>query len=153
MKHYEGLLMASYIAHKSNCKRRKIGAAILDSSNTYICAANKAAIACEECHRDTCPAVHAEVGAIQNAYEFKALGSATTMYVWAEVPCHQCLSFIKLHSDISIIYCLTPESYSVEYKLSEGRLEDIVKRREYAKNLNISIIEIDRKEVLDYELS
>ena len=138
----------------STCKRRKIAAIIPNRGNgplSYI-GSNNPTGSLHCCSRDKgiCPAIHAEVDVVIKAKTQVIL--STELYLWAETPCHQCLSFIRRHSFIDTVYCLTTESYGSEYPLVLDRKEEIAFRDEYAKSINLTIVKLDREEILEYEL-
>jgi deoxycytidylate deaminase len=143
------MLAAMFTAMDSKCHRRKIGCVLVDDvyeelvSKGYNSCANN----CESCERlnpnNVCPAVHAEVNAISHGFS----SSPNEMYIWSEVPCHQCLSYIAIYSDIATIYCLSGESYYELYP--HVNQEAIRMRKEYALELGMIIIELDRAEIME----
>lgn len=149
---FENLLQAREASKLSNCLRRQIGVAIPVAGET-LWGYNNSAVPCTECHRETCSAVHAEVQATVRSIEAKKNLDTCGLYIWAEVPCHACLSFIKKFSTVAIIYCLSPESYTKQYHLNSTRIEEIKSRKEYARSLGLVILEQDMEEIEDYELS
>ena len=151
-QHFESMLSARSVCQYSNCAKRKI-ACIVPVGTDEIWGYNNVLQSCPTCSRETCGAIHAEQAAIAQLLYLHEGQDATKMYLWAEVPCKQCLNFIRRYSGISIIYCLSPESYLTEYPVIARRSEEILDRRKYAKSLGISIIELDREEIIEYELS
>lgn len=147
--------MAKEAQRHSNCLRRQIGVAIPvcnDPDNVYT-NANCSPVTCEVCTRDfACPAIHAEVKAVSSMDRIDYY-DCKTLYIWAEVPCHNCLSYIFTRSAIREIFCLIPEKYAKIYPPVFTNTERIVARKLYAKRLGIDVIQIDPEEVLQYELS
>jgi deoxycytidylate deaminase len=150
---FDLMLEARKASLYSNCKRRKIGVTLPGPHDENIWGYNNTMLGCPTCDREKCPATHAEVMAIQQAIYCKADREITKLYIWAEVPCHQCLNFIRRYSAVALIFCLSPESYFTEYPVIARRSEEISARREFAKSLGLSITELDREEILQYELS
>lgn len=140
------MLLARDHARTSRCRRRKIGA-VLTIENIFFLGINSIIKGCDECTREKgyCPAIHAEVRVITAALHNKIDPTGATLYIWSEIPCHQCLTFLAQHFCKSI-YCLTPESYIIEYdKLCKSQIEA---RREYSTSLGLVVIELDRNELL-----
>lgn len=152
-KDFDLMLSAKDAKETSNCLRRSIGVAIPTLDGDTIWGANKSKITCKSCHRETCSAVHAEVEAIVRALKYQREIDIKKLYIWAEVPCHACLSFIASYSTIDLVYCLMPSTYAIEYPSIDRRSDEIKDRRRYAKALGITIVELDREEVIEYELS
>lgn len=150
--HFQRMLIAKKVCQYSNCQKRKISA-IVPSGDDTIWGYNNVLKICPTCNRETCGAIHAEQAVIMQLLYLQIQQSVNTMYVWAEPPCKQCLNFIRRHSSISVVYCLSPESYLTEYPVIARRTEEIRERRQYALSLGISIIELDREEIIAYELS
>jgi len=153
LEDFDLMLQAHEVAKYSNCLRRQIGVVIPAPDGDVIWGANKSAVTCGTCHRETCSAVHAEVAAILRYYPHTQRLENRKLYIWAEVPCNQCLSFISTYSNIDIVYCLMPSTYAVEYPSILQREQEIKDRKTYAKVLGITIVELDREEVIEYELS
>jgi deoxycytidylate deaminase len=149
---FEYLLEAREASKLSNCLRRQIGVALPVEGET-LWGHNSSTLPCPTCHRETCSALHAEVQAVVRAIEAKKNLDTCGLYIWAEVPCHACLSFIKKFSTVAIIYCLSPESYTKQYHLDSTRIEEIKSRKLYARSLGIIILEQDMEEIEEYELS
>lgn len=149
---FDLMLSTNEAAKQSNCLKRKIGVVVPVGQGETVFGYNTSAEPCQTCHRSTCSAVHAEVVAVTNLIMFQENRGASSLYIWAEVPCHACLSFIRRYSSITRVYCLSAESYLTEYPLIARRSEEISQRRGYAKSLGIDIIELDREELLQYEL-
>jgi len=143
-----GMLLARESARSSRCQRRRIGA-VVHTYKTYYIGYNSPAIVCKECTRlkGVCPAVHAEVSAITMCLRQSHRDIIAELFVWSEIPCLQCLSFIHQTGLIYNIYCLTPESYQVEYP--HLCYEDIERRRVFAADLGILVHELDREYLLD----
>lgn len=157
-RNFDLILKAKSAASWSNCTRRKIGVAIPyndpdDSSEEIAIAANTTQKTDQCCTRSAgpCPAIHAEVNAILNLGLSRYL--AEELYIWAEVPCHQCLSFIHKQTYIREIFCLSPESYGKEYPRVLDRTSEIQLRYAYADSLGIDVHKLDAEEILEYELS
>ena len=150
---FDLMLEARKASLYSNCKRRKIGVTLPGPHDENIWGYNNTIKGCPTCDRDKCPATHAEVMAIQQAIYCKADREITKLFIWAEVSCHQCLNYIRRYSAIALIFCLSPESYFTEYPVIARRSEEISARREFAKSLGLSIVELDREEIVQYELS
>lgn len=150
IKTFDIMLEARAISENSNCLRRKIGV-IIPAGEDQVIGYNFSAIQCKECNRPTCPAVHAEVRAISILNTHYKI-YADKLYIWAEIPCKQCLSYIALHSKIRTIHCLSTDSYSKEYPIISDRKEEILARRTFARSLGIETNELDREEIIDYEL-
>ena len=146
------MLTAKNVTQYSNCGKRKI-ACVVPVGGDEIWGYNNVLQKCAVCSRETCGAIHAEQAAVAQLIYLKEAHNATKMYLWAEPPCMQCLNFIRRYTAISIIYCLSPESYKTEYPIVARRSEEILCRRMYAKSLGISIIELDREEIIEYDLS
>lgn len=149
--HFQRMLIAKKVCSYSNCQKRKI-AAIVPVGDDTIWGYNNVLKPCPACNRESCGAIHAEQSVIMQLLYLRLQQECTTMYVWAEPPCKQCLNFIRRHSAISVVYCLSPESYLTEYPIIARRTEEIKERRQYAQSLGIAIIELDREEILQYEL-
>ena len=148
------MLHAREASAQSNCLKRKVGVCIpLYGGEETRWGANQSGLACTICERDTCPALHAEVNAILKAIYEQEERAIDTLYIWAEVSCRACLSFIKRYSTVRTIYCLSPESYFTEYPVIARRSEEIRQRKIYAAALGIEIIELDREEIIEHELS
>lgn len=148
------MLQARDVRQYSNCSKRHIACVIpLGVKDDTLWGYNNVMQPCKTCSRETCGAIHAEQHAIAQLMYHRLQFETTKMYLWAEPPCMQCLNFINRFSAISIIYCLSPESYLTEYPLIARRTDEIRQRREYAESLGISIIELDREEILEHELS
>lgn len=148
---FKHMLEAKQVCQYSNCHRRKIGVVLVAGSDT-IWGYNNTTLTCITCKRETCGAIHAEQSAILQAIYIREAQNITDLFIWAEPPCLQCLNFIKRYSAINRIYCLSPESYLTEYPIIARRSEEILERRAYARSLGISIIELDREEILEHEL-
>lgn len=148
---FKFMLTAKNVTQYSNCGKRKI-ACVVPVGGDEIWGYNNVLQKCAICSRETCGAIHAEQAAVTQLIYLKEARNATKMYLWAESPCMQCLNFIRRYTAISSIYCLSPESYKTEYPIIARRSEEILCRRMYAKSLGISIIELDREEILEYEL-
>ena len=153
IKDFDLMLNAKEARETSNCLRRHIGVAIPTRDEETIWGANKSGLACTKCHRETCSAVHAEVEALIRALKHQKEIDIKKLYIWAEVPCQHCLSFISSYSSIDLGYCLLPSSYATEYPAILQRTEEIRQRKNYAHTLGITIVELDREEVIEYELS
>ncbi len=160
-KDFQRMLKAREFSSYSTCQRRKIGvyipvAVIKDSDNpsSYlsVLAANhpQSTIHCCKREQGICPALHAEVVAVTNLRECRY--NCRDLYIWAETPCHQCLSFIRRNSHISRIICLSTESYAVEYPLVDHKKDEIALRDSYAKELGFDVVKLDREEILNSEL-
>jgi len=152
-KDFDLMLSAKAAKETSNCLRRSIGVAIPTIDGDTIWGANKSKIQCPSCHRETCSAVHAEVEAVVRALKHQREIDIKKLYIWAEVPCHACLSFIASYSSIDLVYCFMPSTYAPEYPSILQRAQEIEDRKTYAKALGITIVELDREEVIEYELS
>lgn len=151
--HLEMMLQAKSAGFNSTCSRRKIGVYIPvpgTEDTIAIQANNNPQSICQCCMRESnvCPAIHAEVNAVMNLGTFRF--SVYKLYIWAETPCHQCLSFIRRYSHITDIYCLTTESYGIIYPRVLDRTSEIRLRDEYADSLGFQIHKLDVKEILDY---
>lgn len=149
---FEYMLQTYQASQQSTCLRRKIGVVVPVGHGETIFGYNTSPEPCATCHRSTCQAIHAEVTAVTMLIMTQENRAVTSLYIWAEVPCHACLSYIRRYSSIARIYCLSPESYLTEYPLIARRSEEITQRRVYAKSLGIDIIELDREEIIQYEL-
>jgi len=150
---FKFMLTAKNVTQYSNCGKRKIACVIpIDSRKKTLWGYNNVLKLCKVCRRETCGAIHAEQHAVAQLIYHRLQFDVSKMYLWAEPPCMQCLNFINRFSAISTIYCLSPESYSTEYPLIARRTDEIRQRREYAESLGISIIELDREEILEHEL-
>ena len=149
---FENMLLTYEASKQSNCLKRKIGVVVPVGHGETVFGYNISPEPCTACHRNTCSAIHAEVTAVTMLIMTQENRAATSLYIWAEVPCHACLSFIRRYSSIAKVYCLSPESYLTEYPLIARRSEEILQRRSYAKSLGIDIIELDREEIMQYEL-
>ena len=152
----EMMLQAKSASFNSTCARRKIGVYIPvpGTEDTIAVQANNNPQSTKQCcmrEANVCPSIHAEVNAVMNlgAYKYQVF----KLYIWAETPCHQCLSFIRRHSAITDIYCLTTESYGVEYSRVLDRTSEIRLRDDYADSLGFQIHKLDVKEIKEYELS
>jgi deoxycytidylate deaminase len=152
---FQRMLKAKELDWLSNCTRRKIGVYIplpADSDGAMFAAigGNSTQQTNHCCKRDIgiCPAVHAEVNAIMNLGRQRL--EAKALYIWAEIPCHACLSYIRRFSSIRDIYCLTTESYGIEYPRVLDRIPEIKLREEYASMLDLNLHQLDAKEI--YEL-
>lgn len=150
----QAMLKAKEAGILSNCSRRKIGVYIPIRDKTYHAAfgSNNALNTSQCCTREIgiCPALHAEVNAIINLG--KDILKADNLYIWAEIPCHGCLSYIKRNSFIRDIFCLTTESYGREYPRVLDRTAEIALRLKYASLLGIDIHRLDAEEIRQYEL-
>jgi deoxycytidylate deaminase len=149
------MLTAKDLDWLSNCARRKIGVYIPlpvdnDDASYSSIGGNIVQSTKQCCTRDLgiCPAIHAEVNAILNLGSRKY--EASRLYIWAEVPCHACLSFIRRQSFIRDIFCLTADSYGVEYPRVLDRKPEIKLREEYATILDLRLHILDREEILEY---
>lgn len=153
--HFVNMLKAREFKQLSNCKRRQIGVYIPINKDSVTSAIGFNSTPSEEtcCKRDLgyCTAIHAEVSAILNLGGHK--NSASSLYIWAETPCLACLSFIKTKSFIRTIYCLTAESYALEYPAVMHRPIDLQYRMEHAQSLGLDVVRLDAKEIEEYELS
>lgn len=146
------MLQAKRASQHSTCLKRKIGVAIPYVAEETMWGYNGAAKPCKVCERETCPATHAEVVAINTFISTNTMHTLTTLYIWAEIPCRQCLSYIKRYSSIRQIFCLNRESYGKEYPSVLSRKDEINQRKEYAQAIGIRITELDREEILEHEL-
>lgn len=144
------MLKAKQAASYSNCTKRKIGCIVEVDEVFY--GFNTVEQLCPDCSRETCGAVHAEVSAVSQLLRNRKDRQATELFLWAEPPCLQCLNYIKRYSLIRKIYCLSPESYRIEYPLIERRTSEITQRRKYADLIGVKITELDMEEILSYEL-
>lgn len=148
------MLKAKKVSQQSNCDRRKIGAVISNGSSEVVWGWNDRGDTTHICTRELgfCPAIHAEVMAIQNLqYSGQRIGDS--IFVWCEIPCHNCLNFIAKYSRVRRVYCLSLDSYKVEYPRVSERSSEVTNRRAYARSLGIDVIELDREEILEHELS
>lgn len=151
MTNFTHMLMARDVAQYSNCAKRHIGC-VSFTGDSYIFGYNSVVNKCTTCSRETCGAIHAEQMLIIHLMERKSFKSVDNLYLWAEVPCIQCLNFLKRYSSIRTVFCLTPQSYAAEYPLIEQRLNEILQRRALARELGITIVEYNREEILNHEL-
>jgi deoxycytidylate deaminase len=154
-RNFRNILKANELQYLSNCTRRKIGVYIPIPDDDCVLSAiagNAVQSTIHCCMRDAgiCPAVHAEVRAINNLGSQRY--SATELYIWAEIPCHACLSYIHQYSYIRDIYCLTQESYGNEYPRVLDRTSEIKLRKDYATVLGIDVHELDAEEIKEYGL-
>jgi deoxycytidylate deaminase len=145
VKPSEYLLMAKSLSEGSKCWRRKIATVIpipCTQGEVRVGINGFSNFVCNDCTRMIeCPALHSEVQAIINCRPFNSL--VRDLYVWAEVPCLNCLSFIHHQSEITTIYCLAPSLYEQFYGRVKDYSERIALRRAYAKRLELTVIEID----------
>lgn len=139
----EYLLIAKQVGEVSLCKRRKIGVVLFYPFSREISTGVNGfkELTCDSCTRTIeCPAIHAEVEAILNMQTFARL--ATKLYIWAEVPCLNCLSFISHQTSVRDIYCLHPSLYYQYYERVKDYHENLTLRRNYAKKLGITLHEL-----------
>lgn len=136
VRHY--MLIAKQVSQLSNCNRRKIGA-VVEHDGVYVIGSNGTKGKCKCCNREVgdCPAVHAEVDAILQLPQ----GISGTLYIWAEVPCVQCINFIATYTEIKMIHCLTRNTYAREYPRVLSYGPSILQRRALAKRHDITIIQ------------
>lgn len=146
-------------AYASDCDRRQIGVYIpikVDSIKEDLIASigvNSPMSKQHCCNRETgdCPAIHAEVYAIMHLGSHRS--EASTIYVWAETPCLNCLSFIKRFSSITRIVCLITQSYGKQYPRVLDRTAEIAKRDSYAQTLGLDVVKLDIEEIIQNEFS
>jgi deoxycytidylate deaminase len=104
--------IAKLCSTSSLCNRRKIGVLIRNSTTDDIHYNYNYSPDCDYCTRTTeCPAIHAEIYTIATSPK----GFYDELYIYAEVPCKNCLSYIHSFSSIRKIYCLNPYLYSKDY--------------------------------------
>lgn len=152
------MLLAKGASQNSNCKRRKIGVviegidSIYEGDRLYILGSNNASLSCKSCNREMgdCPAEHAEVNAIEKLPKDIKISGA--LYIWAEVPCMQCLNVIAIKTNIKQIHCLSAKSYSEEYPRVKNYGPSIVNRKAYATLLGLTITQHDREKILQAEV-
>jgi len=151
-ENFNHMLQAREASTYSVCLKRKVGVCIDVAGDESVWGFNAASEPCTVCMRESCPAIHAEVRACLTLLAEKANRLARSLCIWSEIPCRQCISFIHQTTSIRQIFCLSPESYKIEYPLIERRTEEIQIRRVYAKNLGFDVIELDREEIVEYGL-
>lgn len=144
-KHLRFLRVAKFAGESSKCKRRQIGAVLAKDQYKYIKRSNSPSLPCAECTKTThkeCPAIHAEAACVVESGHTAMY--CKDLYVFSEVPCLQCLSYIKKYSGVENIYCLTPESYAPFYPavLDPWRLDQIEERKSYAHRLGFRVFEL-----------
>lgn len=141
----EQMLLARETSKESTCQRRKIGV-VISNAGTYVTGSNGPLHVCNCCNRELgdCPAIHAEQDAISKLPRW----TAGTLFIWAEVPCVQCLNFIAATTDIENIHCLTSKSYVVEYPRVKTYSLSLQNRLALANKLNLTIHQHDRDEIL-----
>lgn len=155
-KDFESMIQAKHVGQlTSNCGRRKIGVYIPlnspelgDIAFTGSNATQSTKQCCGSATNGICTAIHAEVNAVVNLRGYRYL--VDSLYIWAETPCHNCLSFIRRYSHITKIYCLSTESYGIEYPRVNDRTSEIRLRDEYAADLGFQIHKLDVKEIEEY---
>lgn len=143
MTHFDYMKLAKASSLKSKCLRRKIGCVITGSGFASITGVNHSDVlhSCSECKRDLeCPAIHAEIDAIMSLPN--EMYKAKDLYVYAEVPCLNCLSMIAHLTNITKIYCLHPSYYSSIYPRVSTYQHKIAARKEYAHKLGLAVIEL-----------
>lgn len=146
----DGMILARMAAESSNCHRRKIGAAInITHNKTWYMGSNNSPISCIDCTRLTgiCPAIHAEQSALLPAVANQVEPLTGVMFVWSEIPCETCLSFIRRTECVGMIYCLSPLSYRDAYP--HLNWDSIAYRTEFAKRLGLVIVELDMHKIME----
>jgi len=150
VNHNHYMLQARDFAVHSNCLRRRIGV-VFRYPGFMFTGANAPTVKCRACNRakGDCPAIHAEVKTLLLAGSF-ATRPNTALYIWAEIPCVACLSFIAEYTEhnCNYIHCLTQASYAKEYPNVLAYTESIAVRHAYALKLGITIYEHDAQELL-----
>lgn len=141
------MLMCRDIAQTSSCERRSIGAAFVIPGGDAFLGANSPAMRCVTCTRAAgmeCAAVHAEVAALRCA-QWNVSLPKTRMFVWAEVPCMACLSYIyhATRGRCKQIDCLAVAQYASIYPRVLDNLVNIHERFELANRLGITIVTHD----------
>lgn len=116
MTHDDICKLAIEEAQKSYCKKRKVGAVIVDADNNVISTGfnHNEGMPCEDSYGTLDAVIHAEVAAIQNAAA-KVLKAPLTMYVTHQ-PCENCAKAIK---DANINHVVIVEQFM---KFDSGKL-------------------------------
>lgn len=120
MTHDDLCKLALEEAEKSTCKKRKVGAVIIDSDNNVISSGynHNDGLPCEDSYGTLDTVVHAEVAAIQKATG-KLLKPPLTMYVTHQ-PCDNCakaLSDAKINNVIIVEQFMKFDAGKLRYSL------------------------------------